>query len=103
MSSEGTYQVAIWPNGPRSDEHPWGWVIYVAGSQWARLQPTPPCRSEQQVIREARNAATLLAQKPGDYVWREGAPNSDGAFEREGRPLVAPSRIEDLGISRPRE
>lgn len=99
MSGSGSYQVAIWTGG----EHPWGQLIFVEADRWCRLERTPPCMNEDQVIREARDAAKLLARKPApdeSCAWQVGTPNRDGAFERDGQPLVAPHRIEDLGISR---
>jgi len=103
MSGEGSYQVAIWTFGPGGDEHPWGQLIYVEADRWCPLDRTPPCTSDEHVIREARDAAKLSVSKGApdeSYAWRTGSPNRDGAFEREGRPLAAPRRIEDLGIGR---
>jgi hypothetical protein len=100
----GSYYVAIWPYGPTGDEHPWGQLVYVETDRWCVLDDrTPPCASDEQVIREARDAAKLLARKAmsdDSCNWQPGLPNRAGMFERDGRSLVAPSRIEDLGISR---
>jgi hypothetical protein len=100
----GSYQVAIWPYGPSGDEHPWGQLVYVETDRWCVLADrTPPCASDEQVIREARDAAKLLAIKAmsdDSCNWQPGSPNRDGTFERDGNSLVAPSRIEDLEIIR---
>jgi hypothetical protein len=84
---------------------PWGYVFYQEADRWRPIDQGVPCKTEDQVIREARDrvkilsAAMVTTANESSYNWRSGSPDDDGAFERNGRPLVAPSRIEDLGIS----
>lgn len=103
MSSEGVYQVAIWSGRDDDDARPWGQVFYAEVDRWCPLDVTPPCESEEQVVRLAKGAAEIMAKKPmtdESYHWQAGTPDQDGAFTREGTDLIAPQRIEDLGISR---
>jgi hypothetical protein len=104
MSGEGVYRVAIW-TGRDDDPRPWGHIFYAEADRWCPLDVTPPCGSEEQVVRLARGAAEVLAKKPltdEPRRWRSGSPDQNGAFTLGEKDLVAASRIEDLGVSRPR-
>ncbi|MFZ2114699.1 MAG: hypothetical protein WAU77_13335 [Solirubrobacteraceae bacterium] len=106
MSAGSTYNVAIWTGsmGQGKPEDVWGLVLWVEPNRWCQVEWTPRCPSDDQVIREARDAAEINAKRemPDEkYRWHHEPLTSVGPFVfGKDRPLVSPRRIEDLEVSR---
>ena len=97
----GSYRVAIWdgvPEGRLREDLITGLLLYVEDGRWCQVAWTPPCDTDEDVIREAKSAADIdsVHGKRDESGWREGPLNSYGPFYAGDRQLAEPRRIVEL-------